>query len=51
MTHGLPPMPEPPVANRRVAFLIVGLARAGTTLSQRLAAEIDSVWVPRETHF
>lgn len=51
MTHGLSPMPEPPFARRQVAFLIVGLARAGTTLSQRLAAEVDGVWVPRETHF
>lgn len=44
-------MPGLPLESRQVAFLIVGLARAGTTLSQRLAAEIEGVWVPRETHF
>ena len=43
MTHGLSPMPEPPVADRQVAVLIVGLPRSGTTLSQRLAAELDGV--------
>ena len=51
MTHALSPMPGFPFTSRQVAFLIVGLARSGTTLSQRLAAEIDGVWVARETHF
>ncbi|MDX1468062.1 MAG: glycosyltransferase [Acidimicrobiia bacterium] len=32
-------------------FLIVGMARSGTTVAQRLASELDSVWVPPETHF
>jgi hypothetical protein len=32
-------------------FLIVGIARSGTTLVQRLASEIADVWVPPETHF
>ncbi len=35
----------------RLRFLIVGVARSGTTLTQRLAAELDGVWVPPETHF
>ncbi len=34
-----------------VRFLIVGVARSGTTLTQRLATELDGVWVPPETHF
>src|SRR5437588_2405307 len=33
------------------AFLIVGSQRAGTTLVQRLACELDGVAVPPETHF
>lgn len=32
-------------------FLIVGTARSGTTLVQRLASELDGVRVPTETHF
>jgi hypothetical protein len=42
------------LANRRLrdpAFLIVGTARSGTTLVQRLSCEIPGVWVPPETHF
>ena len=35
----------------QVRFLIVGVARSGTTLTQRLASELDGVWVPPETHF
>ena len=34
-----------------VRFLIVGVARSGTTLTQRLATELNGVWVPPETHF
>lgn len=33
------------------AFLIVGSARSGTTLVQRLACELPGVVVPPETHF
>ena len=36
---------------QRVSFLIVGMARSGTTLLQRLLSELPSVWVPPETHF
>lgn len=32
-------------------FLIVGSARSGTTLAQRLACELPGVQVPPETHF
>lgn len=32
-------------------FLIVGTARSGTTLVQRLCCELPDVWVPPETHF
>jgi hypothetical protein len=32
-------------------FLVVGTARSGTTLVQRLASELDGVRVPTETHF
>jgi len=32
-------------------FLIIGTARSGTTLVQRLCAELPGVWVPPETHF
>jgi len=32
-------------------FLVVGTARSGTTLVQRLCCELPSVWVPAETHF
>lgn len=32
-------------------FLIIGTARSGTTLVQRLCAELPGVWVPAETHF
>ena len=35
----------------RVRFLIVGTARSGTTLLQRLCCELPDVWVPSETHF
>ncbi len=31
--------------------MIVGLARSGTTLVQRLASELSGVWVPPETQF
>ncbi len=34
-----------------VKFLIIGTARSGTTLVQRLCAELPDVWVPPETHF
>lgn len=36
---------------QRVSFLIVGMARSGTTVAQRLVSEFESVWVPQETHF
>jgi len=36
---------------RPVSFLIVGLARSGTTFIQRLVCELNEVWVPEETHF
>ena len=32
-------------------FVIIGTARSGTTLVQRLCAELPGVWVPPETHF
>jgi len=32
-------------------FLIIGTARSGTTLVQRLCAELPGIWVPPETHF
>lgn len=35
----------------RLEFLIVGTARSGTTLVQRLCCELPEVWVPPETHF
>jgi hypothetical protein len=35
----------------RVDFLVVGSARSGTTLVQRLACEIPGVRMPAETHF
>ena len=35
----------------RLDFLIVGTARSGTTLVQRLCCELPDVWVPPETHF
>ncbi len=35
----------------RVGFLVVGSARSGTTLVQRLACEIAGVRMPPETHF
>jgi len=34
-----------------VRFLLVGMARSGTTVLQRLAMELEHVWIPRETHF
>lgn len=42
-------MSEAPLGN--VRFLILGTARSGTTLVQRLCAELPDVWVPQETHF
>lgn len=42
------PAAEP---SRHVSFLIVGTARSGTTLTQRLACELPGVRVPPETHF
>ncbi len=36
---------------RPVRFLVIGVARSGTTLLQRLACELRDVWVPHETHF
>jgi hypothetical protein len=35
----------------RVAFLVVGTPRSGTTLVQRLACELPGVAIPYETHF
>jgi hypothetical protein len=35
----------------RVAFLVVGTPRSGTTLVQRLAGELPGVAIPYETHF
>lgn len=35
----------------RLRFLIVGMARSGTSVVQRLLAEMHGVWVPPETHF
>ena len=35
----------------RVEFLVVGSARSGTTLVQRLACEIPGIRMPAETHF
>jgi len=32
-------------------FLVVGTARSGTTLVQRLCCELPQVWIPAETHF
>ena len=34
-----------------LSFLVVGTARSGTTLVQRLCCELPRVWVPGETHF
>jgi hypothetical protein len=34
-----------------VGFLVIGSARSGTTLVQRLCCELPGVWVPPETHF
>jgi hypothetical protein len=34
-----------------VGFLVVGTARSGTTLVQRLACELEGVKMPPETHF
>lgn len=43
---------EPAAApSRHLSFLIVGTARSGTTLTQRLACELPGVRVPPETHF
>ncbi len=39
------------VSPGKVKFLILGTARSGTTLVQRLCAELPDVWVPPETHF
>lgn len=35
----------------KLTFLVVGTARSGTTLVQRLCCELPDVWVPMETHF
>ena len=40
----------PRVGDDRVDFVIVGTARSGTTLLQRLASELPGVCVPPETH-
>lgn len=40
-----------PLRPRLPDFLIVGSARSGTTLVQRLACELPDVMVPVETHF
>jgi hypothetical protein len=40
-----------PIPANRVGFLVVGSARSGTTLIQRLACEIEGVVMPPETHF
>ena len=32
-------------------FLLLGMARSGTTLAQRLLVESGAIWIPRETHF
>jgi hypothetical protein len=42
-------MSDTPLGSLR--FLIIGTARSGTTLVQRLCAELPDVWVPPETHF
>lgn len=39
------------MSSGEVKFLIVGTARSGTTLVQRLCCELPDVWVPPETHF
>lgn len=44
-------MPSRTEPARRLSFLIVGTARSGTTLTQRLACELPGVRVPPETHF
>jgi len=41
----------PEVGRRGPDFLIVGSARSGTTLVQRLACELPGVAMPPETHF
>ena len=40
-----------PLRTPRLDFLVVGMPRSGTTLVQRLAAEIPGVVMPPETHF
>jgi len=35
----------------QLSFLVVGTARSGTTLVQRLCCELPQVWIPVETHF
>jgi hypothetical protein len=47
-TPATPPMAIPA---DRVGFMVVGSARSGTTLLQRLACEITGVRMPPETHF
>lgn len=37
--------------SRDPSFLLLGTPRSGTTLLQRLCAEIEGIWVPPETHF
>lgn len=34
-----------------VSLMITGMARSGTTVAQRIASEIEGVFVSRETHF
>jgi hypothetical protein len=41
----------PPASSTGADFLIVGSARSGTTLVQRLACELPGVHMPPETHF
>ena len=48
---GQRPGPDLDYDGPRLAFLLTGTARSGTTLVQRLACELSAVWVPQETHF
>jgi hypothetical protein len=48
---GQRPEPDLDYDGPRLAFLLTGTARSGTTLVQRLACELSAVWVPQETHF
>lgn len=42
---------DAPTGPASILFVIVGTARSGTTLAQRLACELPGVRVPHETHF